>query len=241
MQRITIDPHQIQVDQLALTTEQQHYLSRVLRLVPGGQFQVIDGQGAIYLASLQTTGAKILEKLDLWHGELPVPVNLVLAIPKNGLDDVIRACTELGVQAIYPVTSDRTIPKPSSYKQQRWQKIAQEAAEQCERLIIPVVHDLQTWPQILPPSTDQKFICAARGTATHFIKYDLAAAPLWVSIGPEGGWTNRELEQAISQDWQPVSLGSRILRAITAPIVAMSIVSSILESRSSVMSTTDNS
>jgi 16S rRNA (uracil1498-N3)-methyltransferase len=233
LQRITIDPQQIQADQLTLTKDQQHYLVRVMRLAPGEQFQVIDGRGAIYLATLQTTGAKISEKLDIWDGELPVPVNLVLAIPKNGLDDVIRACTELGVQAIYPVTSDRTIPKPSSHKQQRWQKIAQEAAEQCERLIIPVIHDLQPWPQILPPPTDQKFIAAARDNPPHLMKCHLAVAPIWVAIGPEGGWTDRELAQAISQDWQPVALGSRILRSITAPIVAMSIVSSILECRSS--------
>lgn len=166
------------------------------------------------------------------NGELAVPVNLVLAIPKNGLDDVIRACTELGVQAIYPVTSDRTIPKPGSPKQQRWQKIAQEAAEQCERLMIPVIHDLQPWPQILPPPTDQKFIGVARGAPPHLMNCQLATAPIWVSIGPEGGWTDRELAQAISQDWQPVSLGSRILRSITAPVVAMSIVSSLLEVRS---------
>lgn len=232
MQRITIDPQQIQADQLTLTTDQQHYLSRVMRLSPGGKFQVIDGRGAIYLATLQTTGARILEKLDIWAGELPIPVNLVLAIPKNGLDDVIRVCTELGVQGIYPVTSDRTIPKPSSQKQQRWQKIAQEAAEQCERLIIPVVHELQPWPQILPSPTDQKFIGAARGTPPHLLQCHLSAAPIWVAIGPEGGWTDRELAQAISQNWQPVSLGSRILRSITAPMVAMSIISSILECRS---------
>jgi 16S rRNA (uracil1498-N3)-methyltransferase len=233
LQRITIDPRQIQADQLTLTTDQQHYLVRVMRLVAGGQFQVIDGQGAIYLATLHNTGATILEKLDLWDGELPVPVNLVLAIPKNGLDDVIRACTELGVQAIYPVTSDRTIPKPASHKQQRWQKIAQEAAEQCERLIIPVIHDLQPWSQIFPPPTDQKFIGVARDNPPHLMRCTLAKAPIWVVIGPEGGWTDRELTQAISQDWQPVSLGSRILRSITAPIVAMSIIGSILESQAS--------
>ncbi len=233
MQRITIDPQQIQADQLTLTKDQQHYLSRVIRLSPGGQFQVIDGRGAIYLAVWQTTGAKILEKLDLSPGELPVPVNLVLAIPKNGLDDVIRACTELGVQAIYPVTSDRTIPKSGSPKQQRWQKIAQEATEQCERLIIPVVYDLQPWSQILPVAADQKFIGTARGNSPHLMNCQLAITPIWISIGPEGGWTDRELAQAISQDWQPVSLGSRILRSITAPVVAMSIVSSMIECRSS--------
>jgi 16S rRNA (uracil1498-N3)-methyltransferase len=227
--RITIGLHQIQTGQLILTSDQQHYLSRVLRLTAGGKFQAIDGQGAIYSAQLQTSGAKILEQLELSSGELPIPVNLILAIPKNGLDDVIRACTELGVTAIYPVTSDRTIPKPGHHKQQRWQKIAQEAAEQCERLIIPVIHELRPWREILPDSTDQKLLCVARGAAPHLLECPLANISLWIAIGPEGGWTEREQELAISQGWQAVSLGSRILRSITAPIVVMSIVSSLLE------------
>ncbi len=230
MQRITIASHQIQANQLALTNEQQHYLGRVLRLAPGGQFLAIDGQGSIYLATLHTTGASIVKQLDISSRELPIAVSLVLAIPKNGLDEVIRACTELGVKEIYPVTSARTMPNPSSLKQQRWQKIAQEAAEQSERLLVPTVHDLQPWSQIQPPLTDQKFIGAAREKAPHLIKCHISAVPLWIAIGPEGGWTDQELERAVSQGWLAVSFGARILRSITAPIVAMSIVSSRLES-----------
>ncbi len=230
MQRITITLLQIQSDQLTLTQEQQHYLSRVLRLVPGDKFQAIDGQGKIYLAILQTMGAQVFEQLDIASHELPVKINLVLAIPKHGLDDVIRACTELGVTAIYPVISDRTIPKPSNSKQQRWQQIAQEATEQCERLMMPIIHAPQPWAQILPPATDQKLICAARGKSLHLCKCEIGATPLWIAIGPEGGWTDRELAQSLHQGWRTVSLGARILRAITAPMVAMSIVSSLLES-----------
>jgi 16S rRNA (uracil1498-N3)-methyltransferase len=237
LQRITITTHQIQANQLNLTSEQQHYLSRVLRLNTGEQFQAIDGQGAIYLATLQTHGASIIEQSNILSRELPIAVHLVLAIPKHGLDDLVRACTELGVTAIYPITSDRTIPKPSSSKQQRWQKIAQEAAEQCERLIIPVIHDLQPWPQIFPPSTDRKFICEARATTPHLLQSNISAIPLWIAIGPEGGWTDRELTQSIDRGWQAVSLGSRILRTITAPIVAMSIVGSILESDPAILPT----
>jgi 16S rRNA (uracil1498-N3)-methyltransferase len=232
LQRITITARQIQADQLTLTQAQQHYLRRVLRLVPGDQFQAIDGQGKIYLAVLQTTGAQVSEQLESYSRELPITINLVLAMPKNGLDDVIRVCTELGVTAIYPVTSDRTIPKPSNSKQQRWQKIAQEAAEQCERLIIPIIHEPQPWVQICPPATAQKLICAARGRSPHLCNWDISAAAIWLAIGPEGGWTDRELAQALEQGWRTVSLGTRILRAITAPMVAMSIVSSLLESSS---------
>lgn len=234
MQRITIASHQIQADRLALTSDQQHYLCRVLRLAAGDQFQAIDGQGALYLAMLQTAGAKILAQPQTLRRELPVPVNLILGIPKSGLDDVIRACTELGVSNFYPVTSDRTIPKPSHHKQQRWQKIAQEATEQCERIIVPIVHEPQPWKTLRPQLTGQKFICIARETSSHLANCPLTADPIFMAIGPEGGWTEQELEQSIAQGWQPVSLGSRILRAVTAPITAISIVGSILESSANI-------
>jgi 16S rRNA (uracil1498-N3)-methyltransferase len=162
MQRLTIAPAQLQGQNLLLTKEQRHYLQRVLRLQDGSQFQAIDGTGALYLAELLLPDARIINRLSGSDPELAVAVTLILALPKgNGLDDVIRACTELGVHEIYPVTSDRTIPQPSSHKQQRWVKIAQEAAEQSERLLIPTIQEVRPWSQVMPILTGQRLICAA--------------------------------------------------------------------------------
>jgi 16S rRNA (uracil1498-N3)-methyltransferase len=231
VQRLMIDPAQIQGAEIILTEEQRHYLQRVMRLQDGSEFQAIDGSGALYLAKVLLSNAQIVRQLPGVNLELPLAVTLVLAIPKSGIDEVVRACTELGVHEIYPVTSDRTISQPSHQKWQRWIKIAQEATEQCERLRSPQIHEVQPWSKVLSVLVGQRFICTARGNSPHLLScVNNGNLPLSMAIGPEGGWTNRELSIATDCGWQPVSLGQRVLRSITAPIAVMSMISGFTES-----------
>jgi 16S rRNA (uracil1498-N3)-methyltransferase len=230
LQRITIDPQQLQGNQLALTAPQLHYLQRVMRLQTGAKFQAIDGAGTLYLVELSAEYGRILEQSIPTGIELPVAVSLIVAVPKIGLDDVVRACTELGVSEIYPVTSDRTIVQPSEQKRRRWIEIAKEATEQSERLIVPTIHSVQSWKIVMTQITGQRKICAARGDSQHLMSCLDRQESISIAIGPEGGWTDRELQQSIELGWQPVSLGQRVLRTITAPLAAMSIVSGFLES-----------
>jgi 16S rRNA (uracil1498-N3)-methyltransferase len=229
LQRITIDPQQLQANQIALTAAQLHYLQRVMRLQTGAKFQAIDGSGTLYLVELSSDSGQILEKSVPTGIELPVGVSLIVAVPKIGLDDVVRACTELGVSEIYPVTSDRTIVQPSEQKRRRWLEIAKEATEQSERLIVPTIHPVQSWKTVMVQITGQRKICAARGDAPHLMSNLDLQASVSIAIGPEGGWTDRELQQSIDLGWQPVSLGDRILRTITAPLAAMSMIGGLLE------------
>jgi 16S rRNA (uracil1498-N3)-methyltransferase len=229
LQRITINPQQLQENQIALTTPQLHYLQRVMRLQNGAKFQAIDGAGTLYLVELSADYGRVLEQSVPTGIELPVAVSLVVAVPKIGLDDVVRACTELGVSEIYPVTSDRTIVQPSEQKRRRWIEIAKEASEQSERLIVPTIHPVQSWKTIMGQITGQRKICAARGDAQHLMSCLDLQESISIAIGPEGGWTDRELQQSIELDWQPISLGDRILRTITAPITVMSMIGGLLE------------
>jgi 16S rRNA (uracil1498-N3)-methyltransferase len=235
LQRITIDLQQLQNQDLILSTAQLHYLQRVMRLQAGDKFQAIDGAGTLYLVELASPAAQVLEKSTPVGVELPVAVNLIVALPKSGLDDIVRACTELGVSAIYPVTSDRTILQPSEQKQRRWLEIAKEATEQSERLLIPTIHPVQSWRMVMTQTTGQRKICAARGDSPHLMVCLDPSLPVSIAIGPEGGWTDRELQQSIELGWQPVSLGKRILRTITAPLAAMSIIGGILESKTQIL------
>jgi 16S rRNA (uracil1498-N3)-methyltransferase len=229
LQRITIDPQQLQKNQIALTAPQLHYLQRVMRLQTGAKFQAIDGAGTLYLVELSADYGQILEKSVPTGIELPVGVSLIVAVPKIGLDDVVRACTELGVSEIYPVTSDRTIVQPSEQKRRRWIEIAKEATEQSERLIVPTIHPVQSWKTVMVQITGQRKICAARGDVQHLMSCLDLQKSISIAIGPEGGWTDRELQQSIELGWQPVSLGDRILRTITAPLAAMSMIGGLLE------------
>jgi 16S rRNA (uracil1498-N3)-methyltransferase len=240
--------------QIVLTDAQQHYLRRVLRLQAGDRFIALDGAGHWFLSELTASSAQatVLEKMDAKtdgrQTELPAQVILLTAMPKQGMDDIVRQSTELGVAVIQLVGGDRTVLKPSPNKIERWQRIAQEAAEQSERQVIPSVLSpvpfldaLEHWH---PAPHRTAYICAARQDAAPLLQALWQEPPQgeWngnepkpsqeyvIAIGPEGGWTKEELERAITLGYQPVSLGARILRAVTAPIVALSLISVVLES-----------
>jgi 16S rRNA (uracil1498-N3)-methyltransferase len=229
--RLVITPEQHQGEFVTLNEGQRHYLQRVLRLNSGDQFVVMEGTGAVWLAQLADSQAQLLQTLDE-RNELPVAITLAVALPKgNGFEEILRPCTELGVTAFQPLITERTLLKPSAQKQQRWQRIVTEAAEQSERQWLPPIAVPVTWAERLA-NVEQlsalKLICVARH---HFpllgayLNQVSQTNPLPDSIivatGPEGGWTETEIEQAIAGGFQPVSLGNRILRAITAPTVAL--------------------
>ncbi|MEN9224036.1 MAG: 16S rRNA (uracil(1498)-N(3))-methyltransferase [Thermostichus sp. HHBFW_bins_43] len=231
--RLVIAPEQRDpLGNLKLTGPQQHYLQRVRRLKPGDPFLVFDGSGALWLAHWQLQGSRIAGEVETLPRELPIHLHLGLAVVKGqGFDEVFRQVTELGVARITPLLTERTVLDPGSGRQERWQKMVQEAAEQCERL---------RWPQIDPPTpwagwladlkADWWGIAVARGRAPllmHALPRKRVHArdpvfPVAIAIGPEGGWTAAELQQAQVYGGVPVSLGATILRATTAAVVATS-------------------
>lgn len=286
LQRITIASDQIQANTLKLTPEQAHYLKRVLRLKAGDRF-IANAPDHPWLAALTDTdsdrsSAQLLEALPP-KPPLPVHIHLIAALPKTGFDEVVRQSTELGVGTLWPVLSDRTLLKPSPKKLQRWQRIAEEATEQCERAAVPVVQEPRKFAAaIAQVAASQRYICAARGEMQHLLVHlernqnliDSALpsppAPLpnlgegsrhnpniptssnspspklggkgqgdggqtisrsqsnplsiAIAIGPEGGWTEHEIDQAIAQNYIPISLGPTILRAVTAPLAAIALI-----------------
>jgi 16S rRNA (uracil1498-N3)-methyltransferase len=251
LQRITIDPTQIHDRQIALNVEQHHYLTRAIRLKHGDQFEAIDGTGMLYLAKIDTEtnilyspqiaagNATIIEIIAAPDRTFLPEIILICALPKgNNFDDIVRACTELGVAKILPVISDRTLLNPSPQKLQRWRKIAQEAAEQSERLVVPIIHEPEGLKTLLGelPHSACKYWCEARGQQPHLLTYlqssqliDPLDQPIVIAIGPEGGWTSAEIQLAIEHDFRLVSLGARILRTVTAPIVALAIITAAIE------------
>ena len=233
LQRLAIAVSQLQGKQILLTKEQLHYLSRVLRLGEGEFFIAIDGKGNWWLAALEDQQGRILEPLEV-KSELPITITLIAALPKgNSFDEVVRCCTELGVTTIMPVIGDRTLLNPSPQKLERWRRIATEAAEQSERAIIPTILEPVVFSSaIATVTTNYRYLCAARGDNSHLIKA-ISCVPIGaeiaIAIGSEGGWTDAEIESAIAAEFQCVSLGSRVLRAVTAPIVALSMIAAAFE------------
>lgn len=237
LQRVAIAPGQLQDQQIALSDQQRHYLGRVLRLRTGDRFIAMDGTGHWWLSELQAGQAQVLEAISA-QTELPVPITLIAAPPKgNGFEEVVRQATELGVSQIVPILSDRTLAHPSPQKLERWRRIAQEAAEQSERQVVPQVLDPAPFAQGLAALRDdaspcQRYFCVTRhDDAPHLLHclQGVTQSAIVVATGPEGGWTATEVNQAIAAGYQPVSLGRRILRTVTAPLTALSLVAARLE------------
>jgi 16S rRNA (uracil1498-N3)-methyltransferase len=239
LQRVVITPSQLTLPILTLTPEQQHYLNRVLRLRAGDRFIAMDGRGKWWLVTLEEAAdqARILEEIPI-ATELSIHLTLLVALPKgSGMDDVVRQVTELGAGEIVPVISDRTLLNPSPQKLERWRRIAQEAAEQSERQYVPAIADPLPWSAVLETwntSNARCLICTARGNPPHLMQQLTVEPidplrPLVVATGPEGGWTAREVERAIAAGYRSVSLGKRILRAVTAPGAAVAIIGAMAE------------
>jgi 16S rRNA (uracil1498-N3)-methyltransferase len=244
LQRVAIAPAQILGQTITLTPEQSHYLGRVLRLRRGDRFIALTESGEWWLAEISIlfnpssdenlSAAKLLEIIPV-SNELELPITLLIALPKSGMDDIVRQATELGAARIIPVLSDRTLLKPSAQKLNRWRRIAQEAAEQSERQVVPKIDDPRTWIKALEMFQTERhtrYLCAARRPAPHLLLLLLSEPPvnpILLAIGPEGGWTDAEIEGAIMAGYQVVSLGSRILRSTTAPIAALGLISAVVE------------
>ncbi|MEO0987575.1 MAG: 16S rRNA (uracil(1498)-N(3))-methyltransferase [Cyanobacteria bacterium J06639_14] len=239
MQRVVITTEQIQDQILSLSREQQHYLIRVLRLQVGDRFLALNGEGKLWLATLMPTGAQAslanpedTSALDPISAPAKPRITLAACLPKQGFDEVVRQVTELGIDQIVPIISDRTLLRPSPSKLQRWRRIAAEAAEQSERLIVPKIYDPIVWSKwlVYEPGSYRCF-CVARYTAVPLLSICFSAdrERIVVAIGPEGGWTTSEIRDATSVGYQPVTLGMGILRAVTASVAAISILQSGFE------------
>ena len=232
--RLVISSKQRQTEKITLTSAQEHYLKRVLRMQNGDRFVAMDGQGQSWLAQIEGKSAYIIESIII-PTELPVSVTLIAALPKgNNFDQVVRSCTELGVSTFIPTISDRTLLKPSPHKLERWRKIATEAAEQSERQIVPAILNPVSFTEAISTVSNTEaacYICVARDNTPSLWSclQDKSEREIVIAIGCEGGWTAAEIEQAIDFGYQPVSLGRRILRAVTAPIVALSMVVAVYE------------
>lgn len=234
--RLVFAPSQQTKEIVALTPQQQHYLTRVLRFQSSDRFIAMNGRGQSWLAELKGETARLLELVTL-KTELTVNLTLITALPKgNAYEQILRCGTELGVSQFIPVKSDRSLLQPSSNKVNRWRKIVTEAAEQAEREIVPQVIEPQAFKLAITElvnSKSDRYIGVARGNYPSLWScLQTSMQPeIIIATGAEGGWTEREIEIAKSEQFEPVSLGKSILRAVTAPIAAATLVNTMVNQK----------
>jgi 16S rRNA (uracil1498-N3)-methyltransferase len=213
-------------------------------LRPGEQVEISDGKHA-FLAQVKKAGAGQVELEVL--GKLPVaaqpfPVILQVALFKfPRLEWLIEKATELGAASIVPVEatlSDRGLVHAAAKRRERWERIAEEAAQQSRRLAAPPVESAVSFDQAVATAQGPlRFLLDRDGellknsSALHQAGAD-SACRAYLLVGPEGGWTPAEREHAIAAGYQIAALGATILRAETAAAAALAILTHLLPQRS---------
>lgn len=220
-------------DEMRLEPDQQHHLRRVLRLRDGAPLVLADGEGRCAAAVVTAAGARLVEAVEAVRRPGPA-IEVVHALPKGRrLDEVVRALTELGVDRIRPVTSDRTVATVEGERAgravRRWDAIAAAAAAQSRQPYRPEVAPVRPVRELEPAVGALTLFAhpaartSLRGALSAHTR-DGGVGAVRVAIGPEGGWSDAELEHARRAGAIVVSLGNTVLRTEHAAVVVVAIV-----------------
>ena len=229
-----------------LGPEEARHLRDVLRLRSGDEINVFDGAGREFHCSVQTisrdsTELRVISEVEPTRPESPLNLTLAIALLKGEkFDLVIQKSTELGVKQIVPLDTERADvrvkdTRDAQKRVTRWRRIALEAAKQTGRAYVPEIVAPISFSVLLMRSAEEK---GSAGNVHRLMFAERAGTSLWEAtksfaerpteivalVGPEGGWTDEEIELAREGGWKIVTLGGRTLRAETAAIVAVSLL-----------------
>ncbi|MCF6289619.1 MAG: 16S rRNA (uracil(1498)-N(3))-methyltransferase [Desulfobacterales bacterium] len=244
MRHFFIDPADISGAKAVITGQEARHLTTVLRLGPGQRIHLFDGTGAVYVAEISHTGrgaveATILKTEQEKQGHGP-RLHLGQALVKAGkMDLIVEKATELGVAAIHPFVSRYCAIRPGAEQQQRrlerWRRITRAACKQCNRPLPPDCPAPVPLDQLLATAReyDLKIIFWEEEKSRSLTGLFPGAAKtgplsLLALVGPEGGFSEQEVLQAIAAGFIPVGLGRRLLRAETASLAVVAILQYLL-------------
>ena len=218
----------------------QYHLVKVMRARKGDQIEVVY-EGRVYLAEVTSVKPLRIDKLAQIkeNNELKNDVVLICSLLKGEkLDLVIQKATELGVEEIVLLQSERSIVKirniDRDVKLQRFNRIVKEAAEQSKRTRLPLLYRVIKMDQLFEVEADVLLMAyeGEAGNTSSFLSAVKSVKPgerVAILIGPEGGFSVDEVNQAKEYGYKTVSLGKRILRAETASFYALSVLAAHLE------------
>lgn len=239
MYKFFVEPEQIVEDTVFITGEDVNHIVHVLRMKKGEQVLVSTSNDREYLCEITALEEEAvqLKLLDVYgsNRELPIEVTLYQALPKGDkMETVIQKMVELGAVRIVPVVTKRCVvqldQKKAAKKVARWNAISEAAAKQSKRNKIP---------EVMMPMSFAEALFDAKKLEAALIPYENAEGmeqarcmvdgaakkrSLGIFIGPEGGFTEQEIEKSQQNGVKPISLGHRILRTETAGMMLMSVI-----------------
>ncbi|MEW4567099.1 RsmE family RNA methyltransferase [Tautonia sp. JC769] len=216
-------PHALDGDRLEVTGPEAHHLARVRRVGPGDRIEVFDGLGGVVLARVDRAGRNGLELVvedRLPPRPLPTSdVTLATAVPKGDrFDWLIEKATELGVARIIPLRTQRSVVDPRTSKLDRLRRLVVEACKQSGRDHVLQLEPMASWSDFLATEAEALRLIAHPGGDP--IARHGPAPRVVLAIGPEGGFTDEEIEAARAVGWRTIGLGPNLLRIETAGIAA---------------------
>ncbi|MBF0211281.1 MAG: 16S rRNA (uracil(1498)-N(3))-methyltransferase [Desulfamplus sp.] len=245
MHRFYIEKNNIQGNVATIIGQDAKHLVNVLRLKAGTKVILADGDGTHYISAIKDATSKmvifnILERQFL-KAESPAHITIAQAMLKDKkMDTILRYLTELGIKEWIPFFALRSVPCPKSESKfdarvERWQKIAKESIKQCGRSLLPIIHAPISFDEIITISSsyDEKVVFWEKATTpvdeirNRFDKNIKNRDKIIVMIGPEGGFSEDEIDLAQKSGFKDYTLGSRILRAETATIAASTLIQNI--------------
>jgi len=236
-------PETIINKQILITEKKKiHHIVKVLRFGVGDNLIVFDGKGNQYKSSIKKIEKNQIE-LDIdaksKTSKSPITITLACAIPKKAkFDFIVEKCTELGVDKIIPMKTDRTevsLDKERiSLRLIRWRKISIKASEQSQRSFIPQIDELKSFKETVSgiKSYDLAIVPALQGNRSNIadLLNSFQGRNVIVFIGPEGDFTPEEVELAKNLGCKLVSLGDGVLKVDTAAIYTVAILNYSLRS-----------
>lgn len=232
MQKLFVE--NINEEKIILDGESARHIAKSLRMRVGDVICVTDGGGDDYGCQIEEiTKDEVVLKVcykQACESEPSCRVTIYQGVPKSSkMEDIIQKCVELGVYEIVPTLTKRCVSRPddkaAGKKNQRYQKIALEAAQQSGRGIVPKIENMKTLSQaIAEDESDVKIVFYEGGgeKLADIVKPDTESVSVF--IGPEGGFEQEEVEQIEASGGVRATLGKRILRTQTAPVAALTAI-----------------
>ncbi len=240
--RLFIDAAEIKNGTCTVTGEGSHYLKNVLRATTGDTVELRDGTNRVHTTTVENISEKnITLKVIGTHSidtELPIKVTLAQGLPKaDKMELIIQKCVELGAHEIIPLETSRSIVKITKDKEkakvERWNKISRSAAQQSGRGIVPAVSGVQKWSELLGTFKNYDLVLLPWEMEEHislkniFEEKNGIYQRILIIIGPEGGFSAQETEDAVRSGARTITLGKRILRTETAGIATLAMLNYI--------------
>lgn len=237
MRRFYIAPDAVHGKRMVFKGDDARYICRVLRLKRGEGIIAFDGQGNEYAGTIGILSPRRVEAIIMEVSQKtptrPYRVALAQSLLKGAaLELVLRQTTEAGISDFYPFSSARSVAGGflrARGKQERWRKIVVDAVRQSGQDIVPAVHQLRDWKELLQLAGEYDLcLLPWEGEKAKSLKAALeeAGSPekILVAIGPEGGFADSEVAEAAGAGFMPVNLGPSIYRASTAGLATISAV-----------------